>query len=281
MGQTLKLGAVTLGAFALVVAMASTARAQCNPPCGTFLTKWGSPGSGDGQFSYLSGVAVDGSGHVFVTDFGNARIQKFDNNGTFLTKWGSYGAGNGQFTNPTGVAVDGSGNVFVSDWDIQCQEWAGCQTIMARIQKFTNTGTFLTTWGSPGSGDGQFFQPTGVAVDGSGNVYVADSGYNRVQKFTNIGSFILEWRGFTFPFALAVDGNGHVFVTDTSNNLTSTPARIVECTNTGTFLTTWGSPGSGDGQFANGGPHGVAVDGSGHVFVADGHNNRIQKFACQ
>jgi DNA-binding beta-propeller fold protein YncE len=76
-GQTLKLGAVTMGGFALVVAMASAARAQCNPPCGTFLTKWGSPGSRDGQFYYPSGVAVDGSGHVFVTDGHNNRIQKF------------------------------------------------------------------------------------------------------------------------------------------------------------------------------------------------------------
>jgi DNA-binding beta-propeller fold protein YncE len=55
----------------------------------------------------------------------------------------------------------------------------------------------------------------------------------------------------------------------------------VPFTNTGTFLTVWGSPGSGDGQFGNGGPSGVAVDASGHVFVADGNNNRIQKFACQ
>jgi tripartite motif-containing protein 71 len=311
MGQTLKLGAVTLGGFALVVAMASTARAQCNPPCGTFLTKWGSSGTGDGQFVYPAGVAVHGSGHVFVVDFGNvriqkfdsngmfltrwgspgsgngqfyyplgvavdgsgnffvadeginARIQKFDNNGTFLTKWGSYGAGNGQFTNPTGVAVDGSGNVFVSDWDIQCNEFAGCQYIMARIQKFTNAGTFLTTWGSSGSGDGQFLHPTGVAVDGSGNVYVADYDNGSIQKFTNSGTFLTKWAAAHFPLGLAVDRSAHVFVTDTDDNLTDSPARMEEFTNTGTFLIAWGSPGSGDGQFGNGGPSGVAVDATG------------------
>src|SRR5207302_1702605 len=62
-------------------------------PC-PFVTKWGSQGGGDGQFANPTGVAVDGSGNVFVADSGNDRIQKFTNTGTFLTKWGSYGSGN-------------------------------------------------------------------------------------------------------------------------------------------------------------------------------------------
>src|SRR5439155_8683928 len=82
----------------------------------------------------------------------------------FVTKWGST-------TGPVGVAVDGSGNVFVAD------ELSNC------IQKFTNTGTFLTMWGSAGTGDGQFDTPSGVAVDGSGNVFVADTANDRIQKF--------------------------------------------------------------------------------------------------
>ena len=52
-----------------------------------------------------------------------------------------------------------------------------------RIQKFDGTGSFLTKWGSMGSGDGQFNLPRGVAVDGSGNVYVADQNNSRIQKF--------------------------------------------------------------------------------------------------
>ena len=63
----------------------------------------------------LDGVAVDGSGNVFVADQLNNRIQVFDNTGTFLTTWGSLGSGDGQFNDPAGVAVDGSGNVFVAD----------------------------------------------------------------------------------------------------------------------------------------------------------------------
>ena len=80
-----------------------------SPP--SFLLKWGSNGSGDGQFSSPRGVAVDSAGNVYVADSNNYRIQKFSNTGTFLTKWGSIGSGDGQFVNPRGVAVDSVGNV--------------------------------------------------------------------------------------------------------------------------------------------------------------------------
>ena len=66
---------------------------------GNFLTKWGSVGTGDGQFgSYPRGVAVESSNNVYVSDPGNYRIQKFDSSGNFLTKWGSVGTGDGQFS---------------------------------------------------------------------------------------------------------------------------------------------------------------------------------------
>ena len=129
----------------------------------TFLAKWGSKGSDDGQFNNPRGVAVDSSGNVYVADSNNYRIEKFDSNGTFLAKWGSNGSGDGQFKYPDGVAVDSSGNVYVAD------------TNNYRIEKFDSNGTFLTKWGSIGSGDGQFKDPYGVAVDSSGNVYVADT----------------------------------------------------------------------------------------------------------
>ena len=73
-----------------------------------FVTKWGSQGTGDGQFNYPGFVAVDADGYVYVADTYNHRIQKFDSKGTFITKWGSYGSGDGQFNNPDGVALDES-----------------------------------------------------------------------------------------------------------------------------------------------------------------------------
>ena len=80
---------------------------------GKFITKWGSYGNGDGQFSYPAYIAVDTSGNVYVVDSG--RIQKFDSNGKFITKWGSEGSGEGHFSAPGGIAVDSSGNVYVAD----------------------------------------------------------------------------------------------------------------------------------------------------------------------
>src|SRR5438132_8137239 len=82
----------------------------------------------------------------------------------YLTQWGTPGSGNGEFNRPYGVAVDAAGDVYVVDWE---RESLGGNS---RIQKFTGTGTYLTQWGSPGSGNGQFQNPSGVATDGSGHV---------------------------------------------------------------------------------------------------------------
>jgi hypothetical protein len=138
---------------------------------GTFLTQWGSQGSEPGQFYGPSGIAVDGSGNIYVADVLNHRIQKFAWDGTFLRQWGSEGSGPGQFNWPYGIAVDASGNVYVADSENH------------RVQKFTSDGTFLTQWGSRGSEPGQFSTPDGIAVDGSGNTYVADIFNHRVQVF--------------------------------------------------------------------------------------------------
>ena len=109
--------------------------------------------------------------------------------GTFLLKWG--GPVDGELYYPLAVATDGSGNVYVAD------------SRFSRIQKFDANGTFLTAWGSPGSGNGQFgggspngayaYDPSGVATDGSGNVYVADTDTNRIQKFDANGTFLTTW----------------------------------------------------------------------------------------
>jgi len=227
-----------------------------------FVAKWGSQGSGDGQFNEPGYLAVDGSGNIYVADKKNHRIQKFTSNGTFLTKWGSQGGGNGQFNVPLGVAVDSSGNIYVTE------------TGNHRIQKFDSTGTFLTKWGYYP----EWFSPWGVAVDNSGYVYVVISQYHRIEKYTSSGTFVARWGGvqgsgdgqFQDPYGIAVDGSGYVYVAECSNN------RIQKFTSDGTFVTKWGSRGSQDGQFII--PDGVAIDRAGFVYVADFLNNRVQKF---
>lgn len=229
----------------------------------TFITKWGSQGSGDGQFDLPREIAIDNSGNVYVVDEGNSRIQKFNSNGTFITKWGSLGSGDGQFIIPAGITIDSSGNVYVVEFGNH------------RVQKFNSSGIFISKWGSNGSGDGQFNNPHGVTVDSSGNVYVADWGNHRIQKFNSSGTFITKWGSsgsgdgqFNYPEGVAVDSSGNVYVTDRH--------RIQKFNSSGTFITKWGSLGSGDGQFYY--PFAIAIDNSGNVYVADYANHRIQKF---
>ena len=232
----------------------------------SFELKWGTNGSGDGQFNTPRSVAVDSFGNVYVADEGNNRIQKFNSNGVFITKWGSPGSADGQFDSPFGVAVDSSGNVYVADRDNH------------RIQKFDSSGTFLTKWGSFGSGDGRFRWLTGVAVDSFGNVYVTDHQNHRIQKFDSSGNFLLKWGTvgsadgqIDTPYGVAVDSSGNVYVAEANND------RIQKFDSSGTFLTKWGSLGSGDGQFNA--PLDVEVDSSGNVYVAEFFNHRIQKFS--
>ena len=137
--------------------------------------------------------------------------------------------------------------------------------------------SFSAQWGSSGSGNGQFNQPYGVAVDSLGNVYVAEQGNSRIQKFDSNGGYLTQWGGqgsgngqFSGSVGVAVDRHDNVYVTDWGSH------RIQKFDSNGHYLTQWGSNGSGNGQFS--GPVGVAVDRSGNVYVADTLNHRIQKF---
>jgi tripartite motif-containing protein 71 len=152
---------------------------------GTFITKFGGPGQANGTFyENVGGIAVARDGTIYATDPFMDRVQKFNSNGKFITKWGSPGKGDGQFgcgkppsfancydLGPQGIAVDSLGHVYVVD------------TINNRIEVFNTNGTFITKWGSQGSGDGQFNGPTAIAIPRDTTVYVSDSGNHRIQHF--------------------------------------------------------------------------------------------------
>ena len=71
----------------------------------------------NGQFTTPTGIAVDLKGNIYVVDYYNNRIQKFDNNGSFISKWGTEGKADGQFSLPTGIDLDSTGNVYVVDYN--------------------------------------------------------------------------------------------------------------------------------------------------------------------
>ena len=198
-----------------------------------------------------------------------------------LGVWGGPGAAPGQFNTPNGIAVDDMGHVYVAD------------ELNHRIQKFSSHGRLLgVLGGTPGVGNGQFNAPYGVAVDGFGDVYVADTRNNRIQKLSPTGRFLARWGRnggdgssgtgsgeFSSPRGVAVDDLGHVYVADHDNN------RVVKLSPTGRVMAIWGrnggdgTAGSARGEFNL--PRGVAVDHSGHVFVAEKANNRIQEFTSE
>ncbi len=130
--------------------------------------------SGDGQFDVPVDVAFDGLGNIYVADYGNARIQKFDSGGNFLLKFGGPGSDDGQFDGPNGIAVDSAGHVYVADDSND------------RIQKFSPMGAFILQFCRLGPDDepidGLCDFPLSVAVDGAEKIYVADHD-NRIQVF--------------------------------------------------------------------------------------------------
>lgn len=149
------------------------------PAAATYVSKFGSLGTADGQFKSPVGLAVDGSGNIYVADYNNHRVQKFAPDGTFLLKFGTNGTGDGQFKNPTGIALDGSGNIYVAE------------EFNHRIQKFNSSGVYQSKFGSSGPGDGQLSGPRHLALDTlTTNVLIPDSANNRVQRFTQAGGSV-------------------------------------------------------------------------------------------
>ncbi len=139
---------------------------------GELLKTIGREGGGEGEFTYLTDVAFDADGNMYVAEHGRTdRIQKFDAEGRFLRQWGTTGGAPGQFQRPQGIAVDGDGFVYVADVGNH------------RIQKFTGDGEFVTAWGGIGTERGELRYPFDVALDGAGRILVCEYGNNRVQVF--------------------------------------------------------------------------------------------------
>jgi tripartite motif-containing protein 71 len=189
---------------------ADNSRIQKFSPTGEPLAQWGTFGSAPGQFSTPVGIAIDKEGAIYVADVGNHRVQKLSPDGKPLAQWHTVGSGTGESTEiGYDLAVDASGNVYVSD----AHPFSSGND---EIQKFSPLGEVVAMWGGTGTGPGQFRNPTGLAVDSKGNVYVVDSENNRIQELSPSGKFLAQWQapGLQFTSKVAVDDHGNLYLSD-------------------------------------------------------------------
>jgi sugar lactone lactonase YvrE len=254
----------------------------------------GTPGSFNGPY----GIAIDAQKNLYVTDTLNNTIRKISPArvvSTLAGAVGQAGSANGagsaaRFNFPVGIGVDGAGNVYVSE------------VTNSVIRKITPAGDVTTFAGAVlqfGAVDGaaataRFTLPRGLAVDGAGNIFVADGGNHTIRRITPEGtvSTLAGAAGqpgttngsgsaarFNGPFGIAVDGSGNVFVADSESHT------IRRVTAAGVVTTVAGQPGvsgSTDGATAVARfnqPRGVAVDAAGNIFVADYGNSTIRHIA--
>ena len=279
--------------------------------------------AGDGTFGFAgdggaaiasrlalpAGVAVNAAGDLFIADTNNSRIRAIDHaTGIITTLAGTGGFGFGGdgglataavLYAPSGVAVDPSGDVLIAD------------QVNRRVRRvFVSTGLIDTVAGNGGGsvmvfgGDGgpatsaSLSYIKGLAVDGAGQIYIADTGFMRVRRVDTGGTidtvagngwFMFGGDGefatratLSFPRGVAVDASGNVFVADTDNQRIR---RVDKATGQITTVAGTGTSGfSGDGGAAVGAqlddPYGVALDAAGNLYIADRDNNRIRRVSA-
>ena len=258
-----------------------------------------------GGFNGPRGVAVDAAGNIFVTDTYNHRVEKFDANGKFVMAWGRRGRGNYVFNYPRGIAVDprpaanGGQTVVVADTDSNV------------VKKYTNDGVFV--WSVKG-----FAYPRGIDVGSDGKIYVANPNADRIDVLSPSGAKMLSFGNssvFGYVQGVTADADGTIWTADsgkdvirhfsaTGNLLATIPTSVGACTLNGPFdvetdasrvfvsntplhrinvytkaggcVMTFGGRGSGLGQMKQ--PDGMDLTPSGHLYVAEELNDRVQEW---
>jgi trimeric autotransporter adhesin len=230
------------------------------------------------------GMTFDAAGNLYIADCDNSRIRKVDTNGIITTVAGNgsaiYAGDGGAATNasldyPHGVAFDAFGNLFIAD------------SINSRIRKVDTNGIITTVAGNGSAtyaGDGgaatnaSLYYPSGVTLDASGNLFIADSFNNCIRKVDtngNINTMVRPYLGS--PRGVAFDAFRNLFIADTWN------ARILKLATNGIITLVAGNGNetyAGDGGAATNAslnyPVGVACDAAGNLFIADNENNCIR-----
>lgn len=246
---------------------------------GNFILEWGTEGSSKGQFNQPCALDIsaewddelnDFKNYIYVIDYYNNRIQKFDENGTFILEWGSYGGPDegGKFKLPIGIAIYSprmpsfSPIIYIAD--------SGNK----QIQKFWDNGFFIDKWEV-----GELSYNFKISMNRTEYIYIADIERDTIYCYDKLGNLEYKWGEsgdgegeFSKPSDIAFDSEGYVHVLDSYNN------RIQKFTSTGEYMdgSTWGNLGTEDGEFNF--PLGLFIDNANNFYVVDTYNYRIQKF---
>lgn len=262
----------------------------------TTLAGTGVAGAQDGPgntatFRYPDGAVVDSQGNIFITDQSNHKIRKIDTNGQVTTFAGTGSAGfldgtgaSAKFFYPAGMAIDANDNLYIADYSNH------------KIRVITPAGVVSTYAGTvAGNADGnnttaRFNGPTGVCLDSSGNLYVADYGNHKIRKVDTSGMITtLAGNGtagsadgtttsatFYYPSIIASNSNNELFVTDQNNH------KIRKITATGAVSTFAGTgvAGANDEKASSStfnSPTGIVIGANDKMYIADYANHKIRK----
>lgn len=222
----------------------------------------GSAGGTDGRF--ITPRAADYDSGVTVVIDKSGRLQRFNSEGSFLSSWILPQTGNGF---PTGVTIGNEGSIWIAD------------THGHRVRVLDLHGDEMLTFGTYGTGDGEFLYPTDIAFGGDGTVYVSEYGGNdRISVFTKEGVFLRsfghhgkEMDAFRRPQSIVIHPTSdELYIADSANH------RIVVYSAQGTMLRSFGSVGDQQGELLY--PYGIEILQDGTLLVTEFGNNRIQQF---
>ena len=247
-------------------------------------------------FVWAENVRVDPQDNIWAVDSGSNMVIKFDPQGRIVmlfgrkpesvtvptmppesrpaaNAFGGRGPGAGvlgdNFGSPADVAWDAGGNIFVADGHGSAGN--------ARIAKFDKDGRFVKTWGSYGSGEGQFNTPHAIAVDAKGTVYVADRGNKRIQVFDNDGNFKTQYTGIGSPMAMCITPGPHQYLYASNSNDAGNydNGEIYKLELDGTVVGKFGSAGKGPKQFGT--VHAMDCQSENELYVGEVLNWRVQR----
>ena len=181
-------------------------------PSGRLLKTWGV-----GMFDFPHGFDVDDEGNVWASDQRGHQVFKWDSEGELLMTIGQKGMQGDPprlLTQPTDLVVAPNGNIFVTEGHGQGGN---------RVSKYSRDGRFIMSWGTTGSGVGEFIVPHTIALDSQGRVFVGDRMNNRIQIFDQQGNFLDVWYQFGRPSGIAISADDMIYVADSESWGTDNP----------------------------------------------------------